>query len=444
MTDPKQPRKLNTRAAQGTGRHVYHSDSQATGQESRRSASAGTGRHIHRSAPAQREETYRASAPRPDADGAAAVRRGKPKKKKKSGCLKVFLLLILVLAALLFIAFKVITRSVAGDVTISQLINTPSEYKGDVVNVLVCGVDWEEGRAYSDSSSNDGMTDMIMYVSFDVANKKISMLQIPRNTFVGGSYSTENGQTYSASNGQINSVMLSNEGGINALAETINDQLKLPVDYYITINMQSLHEVVDTFGGIEVYVPHDIEYNGSVLKEGYQTLDGAAAEFFVRNRKGAGYERSDLDRLNMQRYFYSGLLGRFRTMNIWDVAKLMPAFMNYVETDMPSTTMISLGVSLLQVDSANIMICQMPVFSASQYYNNNSVVVGAPEETATLLNTYFRTYTGEVPASELNLQSWHPSGQASDPNVQFMGQLDEESIDAQQNNNLDGSNTSYK
>ena len=90
------------------------------------------------------------------------------------------------------------------------------------------------------------------------------------------------------------------------------------------------------------------------------------------------------------------------------------------------------------------MISQMPVYGSSQYYNNNSVVVGAPEETAELLNTYFRTYTGEVPASELNLQSWYPSGQASDPNVQFMGQLDEESIDAQQNNNLDGSNTSYK
>ena len=443
MSDMKQPRKLNTSAAKGTERHVYHSGSQPSGG-SRRPASSGTSRHISRSAPSQRAETYRAAPPPPDADGAAALRRGKGKKKKKNGCLKVFLLLILILAALFFIAFKVITSSVTGDVTISQLINTPSEYKGDVVNVLVCGVDWEEGRAYSDASSNDGMTDMVMYVSFDVANKKISMLQIPRNTYVGGSYTTESGQTYNASNGQINSVMLSNEGGINALAETINDQLKLPVDYYITINMQSLHEVVDTFGGIEVYVPQDIEYNGSVLKQGYQTLDGAAAEFFVRNRKGAGYERSDLDRLNMQRYFYSGLLGRFRTMNIWDVAKLMPAFMNYVETDMPSSTMISLGVSLLQVDSANIMISQMPVYGSSQYYNNNSVVVGAPEETAELLNTYFRTYTGEVPASELNLQSWYPTGEASDPNVQFMGQLDEESIDAQQNNNLDGSNTSYK
>ena len=42
------------------------------------------------------------------------------------------------------------------------------EYKGDVVNILVCGIDFEEGRSYSDASSNDGMTDMILYCQFDI------------------------------------------------------------------------------------------------------------------------------------------------------------------------------------------------------------------------------------------------------------------------------------
>ena len=28
-------------------------------------------------------------------------------------------------------------------------IQTLEEYKGDVVNILVCGIDYEEGRAYS-------------------------------------------------------------------------------------------------------------------------------------------------------------------------------------------------------------------------------------------------------------------------------------------------------
>ena len=37
--------------------------------------------------------------------------------------------------------------------SITQEIQTLEEYKGDVVNILVCGIDYEEGRNYSDSSS---------------------------------------------------------------------------------------------------------------------------------------------------------------------------------------------------------------------------------------------------------------------------------------------------
>ena len=47
-------------------------------------------------------------------------------------------------------------------------IQTLEEYKGDVVNILVCGIDYEEGRAYSSDGSNDGMTDMILYCQFDI------------------------------------------------------------------------------------------------------------------------------------------------------------------------------------------------------------------------------------------------------------------------------------
>ena len=74
-----------------------------------------------------------------------------------------------------------------------------------MVNVLVCGIDYEEGRAYSGDGSNDGMTDMIMYVNFDVANHKINMLQIPRDTYPGEEY--KHGNT-----GKINAVALYNDG----------------------------------------------------------------------------------------------------------------------------------------------------------------------------------------------------------------------------------------
>ena len=127
-------------------------------------------------------------------------------------------------------------------------IQTLEEYKGDVVNILVCGIDYEEGRAYSSDGSNDGMTDMILYCQFDIKGGALRMLQIPRNSLVATQnrkITLSNGKTYAATNYQINSVALSNGGDIAALAEVIYDQYKLPIDYYVTIDMQALVEMVD-------------------------------------------------------------------------------------------------------------------------------------------------------------------------------------------------------
>ena len=327
--------------------------------------------------------------------------------------------------------------------SITEEIQTLEEYKGDVVNILVCGIDYEEGRDYSnDPTSNDGMTDMILYCQFDIKGGALRMLQIPRNSLVttsGRKVTLSNGKTYAATNYQINSVALSNGGSIAALAEVIYDQYKLPIDYYVTIDMQALVEMVDNFGGIEVYIPHDMSFAGSALKQGYRNLDGASAEFFVRCRHGEGYANSDIDRLNMQRYFYAGLFKRVRSMNITDVLNQLPLiFNNYIHTDMDLTTVAKMLVSFTRIDSANIMLAQTPVFmgvpniGTSDSSDGYSCVVPDAGSIAELLNTYFRNYTGPVSAEELNLvtNSW-PHGTAStSANVQFVGQLDKESDDA--------------
>ena len=327
--------------------------------------------------------------------------------------------------------------------TIEEEVKTAEEYKGDVVNILVCGIDYEEGRNYSnDPTSNDGMTDMILYVQFDIKNGALRMLQIPRNSLVttkGRKVNLSNGKTYAVSNYQINSVALSNDGNIAALAEVIYDQYKLPIDYYVTIDMQALVEMVDNFGGIEVYIPHDMSFAGSALKQGYRNLDGSAAEFFVRCRHGEGYSNSDIDRLNMQRYFYAGLFKRVRSMGITDVlSQLDLVFSNYIHTDMDLTTIAKMLVSFTRIDSANIMLAQTPVFMGvpnvgkTDSFDGYSCVVPDAGSIAELLNTYFRNYTGPVSAEELNLvtSDW-PHGTAStSANVQFVGQLDKESDDA--------------
>lgn len=326
-------------------------------------------------------------------------------------------------------------------VPIEEMYKTPPEYAGDVVNVLVCGIDASDDRDYQDG---DGMTDLILYVQFDVKNHKINMFQIPRNTFVGGYKLTmENGEVYRSSNANINSIMRRNAttdadgnevGNVNALAAVIYNMYKLPVDYYVTLDMDALVAMVDHMGGVEVYIPFDIEYKGSKLEAGTHTLMGEQAEFFVRNRHGAGYEQADIARLNMQRYFYQGLFARLRSLTVRDVVKLMPVMAWYVKTDMDLGTILQLAVEALQVDGSGFMMCQSPVYMDCTNYGINeanpvgySIVVAARQENADLLNEYFRSYTGEVPAEQLNLPDYTRGGAApTDANVQWMGQLDQQ------------------
>ena len=373
------------------------------------------------------------------------------KKKKKTPIwlpLAVVLAVIAVVSGVVVYAVSLVNRvedSLRPDdstPTIQEEIKTAEGYKGDVVNILVCGIDYEEGRAYGDAESNDGMTDMILYVQFDIKGNALRMLQIPRNSLVttaNKKVTLSNGKTYAASNYQINSVALSNGGSIAALADVIYDQYRLPIDYYVSVDMQALVEMVDNFGGIEVYIPHDMSFAGSVLKQGYRNLDGASAEFFVRCRHGEGYANSDIDRLNMQRYFYAGLFKRVRSMGVTDVIAQLPLiFNNYIHTDMDLTTIAKMLVSFTRIDSANIMLAQTPVFMGvpnvgkTSSFDGYSCVVPDAGSIAELLNTYFRNYTGPVSAEEMNLvtNNW-PHGTAStSANVQFVGQLDKESDDA--------------
>ena len=425
MNNSNQHRKLNTSSAShgASGASRTGGASSSAGRKINRSgassaSSSGAARNVYH-APSSAASSSGRTASRPAAASAAHASAPRRRKKKRSVLKTVLISLgcfVGVLAIGLFGLYQWVVRSISpegGNPTINEIINTPTEYKGDVVNVLVCGIDYEEGRAYSGDGSNDGMTDMIMYVNFDVANHKINMLQIPRDTYPGEEY--KHGNT-----GKINAVALYNDG-ISSLMELIHEQYKLPVDYYVTIDMQSLKEIVDLFGGIEVYIPKDISYKGSTLEQGYRNLDGEAAEFFVRNRN---YAQADIARLDMQRYFYQGLFARIRTATVWDLAKLAPVALKYVETNIPMDELISMGVSFLKVDSANIMMCKLPTYSAAQRYNDQSHLICDVAKTTDLLNEYFRTYGG--PVYELDVPTLATVGESTDPNVQYMGQLDTE------------------
>ena len=368
------------------------------------------------------------------------------KKKKRIRWWQILLITLLVIALIFGGAFALIMGAITpegGNIKLNQLINTPKEFQGKEFNVLVTGVDRSSTGALAagsanDSNVNDGMTDMILYVHFNNETGEMKMLQIPRDTMVTTDTSV-------SGNYRINGVAKTQGSDSNnnmaALCELVADQYQIHIDGFITIRLEMLTELVDLFGGVEIYVPMEMDYEGSHLNQGYQTLKGDACEFLLRARHI--YPDGDIGRLNMQRQFYAALFRKLKSIgNIWDVAKLTPAVLNYMETNLSASELVSFAISMLKIDSSKIMICQMPVISGPQY-NGQSLLYPARQADADLLNQYFRENTGPVDASQLNLcdNVIDLSGYtATDPNIQQMGGLMAAADDAQKNENLDGSN----
>ena len=383
-----------------------------------------------------------------DGDGAGPYKGKGNKTKKKMKWWQVLLVTILVIALILGGTLAFIMAAIApqaGGIKLNQLLNTPKEFQGKELNILVVGIDrssQKEGDDSNEAEVADGNTDMILYVHFNNETGEMNMLQFPRDIIcttdrsVSGNYRINNvAKTQSATPGAMN---------IPALCETLSKMYQLPIDGYMTIRLEMLTELVDLFGGIELYVPQEMDYGGSHLNQGYQTLNGDACEFMLRTRKI--YPDGDIGRLRTQRQFYSGLFRKLKSIgNIWDVAKLTPAVLNYMETDLSISKLVSFAVSMLKIDSSKIMICTMPVKMAD-YYNGEAVVYPARQEDADLLNTYFRENTGPVDAAALDLIDSAAqigfdlsSYTATEANIQQMGGLMEQDQQAQQNENLDGS-----
>lgn len=364
-------------------------------------------------------------------DGGSGKKGGKKKKKGTwwKVLLATLLVLVLIFGGTLAIIMNALRPETGGNITFNQLLNTPKEYAGKEINILLVGVDrsTENGQG-EDSQSNDGMTDMIMWMHFNNETGELKMLQIPRNIFV----TTDAG--YSG-NYQINGIAKTNGSNgynnLNALCEEVSKEFQIPIDGYVSIRMEKLVELVDILGGVYCYVPQDLSFDGSYLEQGYRNLDGAAAEFLLRNRHS--YANSDLGRLNTQRYFYAAMFAKLRSMTAWDIAKNLPFYLSMVETSLSISDLVSVAVSLMSVSSDKIMLAQVPVYMGGITYNGNDVVVVARQETADLLNTYYRENTGPVDAGELQVVDnvLDISGRSpSDPNVQFMAALNEEVTDA--------------
>lgn len=315
----------------------------------------------------------------------------------------------------------------AADSTAAQQSLVPPEFKG-VRNILVLGLDYDDDDAVVRDKEHPN-TDMILYVRLDGTAHTLTMLQFPRDIFVG--------QAGGAA-GKINGILAANVdagNGLGALKSYIEQNFGLPVNDYITIDLEALREMVDAFDGVAVYVPQDMRYynpkTGALegeLLQGWHKLMGRECEFFLRYRQGL--TRGDLDRLVMQRQFYAGLFRRLKTASVGDIVKLLPVAEYYIRTDISTLDLMSIAIEVSRMDSAGICIGRIPVYGTNERYYDGGLeegtlpVVLAKEETAALLNEYFRPADQPILTSDLGTPDWPTSGGAAQAEMSTMGDVD--------------------
>ena len=237
----------------------------------------------------------------------------------------------------------------------------PAEGK---VNVLVLGVD-EEGLR----------TDTMMVVTYDVDNKTVKAVSIPRDTrmYVGSRY-----QKINAASAIINSSGKSR--GPQGAVEAVKRLTNIPINYYVSFTFESLAECMDAIGPVEFEIP-DLNNDGVGmiyddpeqdlhirLKPGLQELNGEQIVHLLRYRQGnkingvrRTYPDGDLGRIKVQQEFIKALVEQKLNVSlVKEIPSIFKAVSKDLKTNLTIENVMSYCQGLDEIKSEDIQIYSLP------------------------------------------------------------------------------------
>ena len=197
-------------------------------------------------------------------------------------------------------------------------------------NILLLGID--DGISGSEAAGR--WADTLILVSFNRENGDVRFLSIPRDTLVNipGRKNAE----------RMNAAYY--YGGAPLALQTTSELLGIPIQEYITIDIESLAALVDAMGGVDLYVETDMHYEDPAadlsihLQKGYQHMDGDTAQKYLRYRSD---DLGDIGRVQRQQRFIKAVYEKCSQLE--NLAKL-PAVAEIISTKVStSVEMLSLA-----------------------------------------------------------------------------------------------------
>ena len=293
----------------------------------------------------------------------------KPKRRSLPARLLFFLLKVSVAACVLFTIVSVALPSLIPEPSVSL----PGALGGATSADLLAGIH-APGLQNSQATSHQrrsqvynfvllgrdvssGNTDSIIVVSYDVPQKKMGMISIPRDTAVKRSW---------RSNPKINGAFFGS--GPDTLKEEIYNTFGIPIDFYVLVDLEGFIALVDELQGVDVEIPVDMNYDDPTVgqelhihfQKGPAHLDGQSAMEAVRYRHdndnpdgspGPNQDYTDVGRAAFQRQVLTQLARKVISWNsIPRIASFIEIFRTYVQTDLSASDMLWFASQAMKLD----------------------------------------------------------------------------------------------
>ncbi len=261
------------------------------------------------------------------------------------------------------------------------------------MNILVSGV--------ASNSYLYGLADAVRIVRVDFQNPGVSVVALPRDLWV----TIPGLENRGINAGKLNQAYFyGTEGmgyyngsgfGSGLLAETIMFNYGYRADRYLAVNLNSFRIIIDTLGGIDVYLAGDVnkKVNGEpeiYLKAGSHHLTGKEAEMLARHRITIG----DLGRINNQTVILKAVATKLISPSgITALPALIEQLKNNVKTDLSPaditqliclTGMIDYQEDLEFLTLPDETMVQQTVFDPARGINT-SALIGDEEKIRSLM-----------------------------------------------------------
>lgn len=162
-------------------------------------------------------------------------------------------------------------------------------YNENLKTVLFMGVDNREEVTVQEYSGMNGQSDTLLLLIMDKKNKTTDLLAISRNSMVDLQLYSIDGEYMTTTTGQIALQYAYGDGEKKSCRLTKEAVSKLlygiPIDAYVSMNLDGIVAMVSAFGGIEyTFTEDETEIDPEFTKGTTLLMDGAKTERYVRYR----------------------------------------------------------------------------------------------------------------------------------------------------------------